>query len=95
MDHKEKLRELLITAAKQSASDLHIAVGRRPTVRVDGVLVPLQKEQIVTPEIAEGLVLGLLSEKQKERFFRDKQLDFAYSFEDKARFRVNVYFQRG
>jgi len=94
-DYKEKLRDLLVTTAKQNASDLHLAVGRRPTLRIDGVLVPLQKESIVTPEAAEGLIYGLLSPEQKERFLKERQLDFAYSFEDKARFRSNVYFQRG
>jgi twitching motility protein PilT len=94
-DYKEKLRDLLVTTAKQNASDLHIAVGRRPTLRIDGVLVPLQKESITTPESAEGLIGGLFTPELKERFLRDKQVDFAYSFEDKARFRANVYLQRG
>ncbi len=94
-NYAEKLKELLITTAKQSASDLHIAVGRRPTLRIDGVLVPLQQETIVTPQVAEGLISALLVPEQKERFLKEKQLDFAYSLEDKARFRVNVYFQRG
>lgn len=94
-DYKEKLRELLIITAKQNASDLHIAVGRRPTIRVDGTLVPIQKEPITTPEVAEGVIFELLSDEQRERLLRERQLDFAYSFEDKARFRVNVYFQRG
>lgn len=95
MDYTEKLQELLIATAKQNASDLHIAVGRRPTLRIDGTLVALQKEPITTPEVAEGLISGLLTEEQKARLVREKQLDFAYSLEDKARFRVNVYFQRG
>ncbi len=49
----------------------------------------------MTPEATEGLVTALLTEDQKEKLVRDKQVDFAYSFEDKARFRVNVYRQRG
>ncbi len=92
---KEKLNELLLTTARQSASDLHIGVGRRPTLRIDGVLIPLQKEPILTPEMTEGLILSLLTEEQKQVFLRERQVDFSYSFEDKARFRVNVYFQRG
>lgn len=94
-DYKAKLNDLLTTTAKQNASDLHLAVGRRPTLRIDGVLVALQKESILTPETAEGLISALLTPAQKEKFLNDRQLDFAYSFEDKARFRVNVYFQRG
>ena len=95
MSNQEKLNELLIACAKQNASDLHLAVGRRPTLRIDGVLVPLQKEALLTPEAAEGLILALLTPEQQEKLAKDKQIDFAYSFEDKARFRVNVYRQRG
>lgn len=91
----EKLYDLLVTTAKQNASDLHLAVGRRPTLRIDGVLVPLQKEPLITPEVAEGLISSLITTEQKQRFLKERQLDFAYSLEDKARFRVNVYFQRG
>lgn len=94
-DYKEKLRDLLVMTAKQNASDLHIAVGRRPTIRVDGVLVPVQKEQIMTPEAAEGIIFELITPEQREKLLRERQLDFAYAFEDKARFRVNAYFQRG
>ncbi len=94
-DYKTKLNELLLVTAKQNASDLHIAVGKRPTIRMDSVLVPLAKENILNKEDTEGLVLALLNEKQKAEFLDQKQLDFSYNFEDKARFRVNVYFQRG
>lgn len=94
-DYSEKLKELLTATARQNASDLHLAVGRHPTLRIDGALVPLQKEQILTPEAAEGLIYGLLSPEQRKKFQEQRQLDFAYSFEDKARFRVNAYFQRG
>lgn len=95
MDYKKKLDELLLATAKQNASDLHIAVGRRPAIRVDNVLVPLVKEDILNKETAEGLVLALVNEDQKKEFFIKRQLDFSYSFENKARFRINVYFQRG
>ncbi|MEK7464333.1 MAG: PilT/PilU family type 4a pilus ATPase, partial [Patescibacteria group bacterium] len=94
MDYKQKLNELLLVTARENASDLHIAVGRRPTIRVDSVLIPLTKESILTKEDAEGLVFALLTEEQKKNFSEDKQLDFSYNFEDKARFRVNVYMQR-
>lgn len=95
MDYKQKLNELLLITARENASDLHIAVGKHPTIRVDSVLIPLTKEAISTKEDAEGLVLSLLSEEQKKYFAQLKQIDFSYNFEDKARFRVNVFFQRG
>lgn len=94
-EYAERLKNLLIATAKENASDLHIAVGRRPTLRIDGVLVPLQKEPVLTPEAAEGLVNAMFTPEQKEKFLKNRQIDLAYSFEDKARFRVNVYYQRG
>jgi twitching motility protein PilT len=94
-DYKQKLNDLLTATAKQGASDLHLAVGRHPTLRIDGVLVPLQQEAIIAPEMMEGIVGALVSDEQKVKLLAQRQLDFAYSFEDKARFRVNVYFQRG
>ncbi len=88
------MNELLVATARQNASDLHMAVGRRPTLRVDGILVPIESEPPLTPESIEELISCLLTPEQKKTFIEKRQLDFAYSFEDKARFRVNVYFQR-
>ncbi len=95
MDYKKKLGELLITTARQGASDLHIAVGRKPTLRIDGTLINLEQESILTPEDTQGLSLALLTPPIKEKLMRNGDVDFTYAFEDKARFRVNVYFQRG
>jgi len=95
MDYKQKLSELLLTAARQNASDLHIAVGRRPTLRIDGALISLQQEPILTPEDAQGLSLALLTPPLKEKLTQYGDVDFTYAFEDKARFRTNVFFQRG
>jgi len=95
MDYKQKLNELLLTTARQNASDLHLAVGRYPILRIDGVLIPLQKESLLTPEMTENLIFNLLAPEQKEKFLKEKEIDLSYSFEDKARFRINVFYQRG
>jgi len=44
-DYKQQLGDLLTTTAKQNASDLHLAVGRKPTLRMDGVLIPLERSR--------------------------------------------------
>lgn len=95
MDYKAKLNDLLVITARQNASDLHIGVGQRPTLRIDGALVPLEQEEIVTPEIAQGLVMALLTDEKQKAFAEKKELDLLYSLEDKARFRVNVFMQKG
>ena len=92
---EEKIKDLLLQAAKQNASDLHIGVGHKPTLRIDGALVPISEENILVPEDVEGLIKAILTDEQKEKLLKEKQIDFAYNFEDKARFRVNVYYQKG
>jgi len=95
MNYQQELEELLYTTIEQNASDLHINVGRKPTLRIDGVLRPLIKKDIVTPQMAENLILALMDEQQKKRFLANKELDFSYTFKDKARFRINSYFSKG
>lgn len=87
--------ELLQAVFKQGASDLHIAVGRRPTLRVDGGLIELVKFPLVTPEIAQEFVFQLLPKEQQAKFLVEKELDFSYAYKDKGRFRVNIFLQRG
>ena len=95
MNYAATLKRLLDTAVTRDASDLHIAVNRFPTLRIYGALVPLDIEETVTPQTAEGLISELMSSTQKERLVKDRQLDFAYSTSDHVRFRVNAYFQQG
>lgn len=95
IDYQNKLAELMILAAQQGASDLHLSVGKHPTVRIDGNLVPVSNEPILTPEMTAGLIGALLTTDQQESLITEKEIDFAFSYEDKIRFRVNVYFQKG
>ena len=94
-NYKTELNELLEAVGKQNASDLHISVGRHPTLRIDGKLIPLIKQPMITAERAESLVLALLNDEQKDKFLKGKEVDFSYSHKEKARFRVNVFFQQG
>lgn len=94
MDFKQKLEELMLMVVKQNASDLHLGVGKKPSLRIDGILVPIERETVLTPEMAEGLVYAMLTPDQKKEFDEKKEIDFSYSLEGKARFRVNVFHQR-
>ncbi len=89
------LDDLLGEVVTANASDLHISVGRHPTLRVDGALILLTKYPVLTPELTEALSLELLTAEQQEFFRAEKEIDFSYAFADKARFRVNVFHQRG
>lgn len=94
-DYKKELSELIMAIIKEGGSDLHLAVGRYPTIRVHGSLLPLVKKAILSPEDTKGLIFSMLNEENKEKLVKDKELDFSYAYEDKVRFRVNAYFQKG
>src|SRR4030067_3225910 len=94
-DYSKELKELILTTIKEGASDLHITVDRHPTIRIFGSLVPLFKTPILTAEDTEGLIAEMLSEGDKKLLKEQKELDFSYAFEDKSRFRVNAFTQRG
>ena len=81
--------------AEAGASDLHIAVGRHPVLRVSGQLVPLTKKPILTQADTAGLVEAMMGKEWFQEFLQNKEKDFSYSYKDKIRFRVNVYFQKG
>ncbi len=94
MNYAATLHRLLASALHEGASDLHIAVGRQPTLRIAGVLSVLGEEDVVTSEIAHGLITELIPKERLEQFLRERQLDFAFELSDNTRFRVNAYFQQ-
>jgi len=95
MNHSFWLKKLLEITVEREASDLHISVGHPPVLRITRQLVDLEREKIITPKDSQGLAFSLMTPLQKEKFLREKEIDFAYDFEGKARFRVNVFFQKG
>jgi len=85
---------LLTEVAERGGSDLHIAVGRKPTMRYYGDLVELDAP-VLRPTHSRSLVLSIMNEAQRDELDRTWEADFAYSISKVARFRVNAYFQRG
>ncbi|OGZ68371.1 MAG: type IV pili twitching motility protein PilT [Candidatus Staskawiczbacteria bacterium RIFCSPHIGHO2_02_FULL_42_22] len=94
MDYEPQFKKILETTINQEASDLLISVGPPPVIRVVGQLIPLVNEKKVTAEISKGFAFSLLGEERKEKFLREKEIDFSYDFGGKARFRVNIFFQK-
>jgi twitching motility protein PilT len=92
---EQRLKSLLRMVAQQNGSDLHLVVGRYPTIRLDGKLYPMSQESILTPEDTQTLSDAMLGEDKKKKLIANGQVDFSYNFEDKARFRTNVFFQKG
>src|SRR5581483_2027340 len=94
MDYAQAFKKMLDATIAARASDLLISVGHPATVRVTGQLVPLAGEKLITSADAQGLAFSLLNEAKKHTLLVEKELDFSYDFEGKARFRVNIFFQR-
>ena len=79
----------------QGASDLHLTVNAQPMLRIDGVLRPVGSTIPWSKEKVSEALLSVLSAPQQEIFERELELDFAYPISASARFRVNIYQQRG
>lgn len=95
MDYAAQLKKYINVVSHEGASDLHFSVGAHPTIRVSGVLSPMLKEDVLTPEDTRGFAHALLTPDQEKRFLADQEVDFAYDSEDGFRFRGNAYFERG
>ena len=93
MIYQTQLKKLLEMTIEKGASDLHISVGHPPVLRIVGKLVDIEGEKIISSKDSQGLAFSLMTPLQRERFLREKEIDFAYDFKGKARFRVNVFFQ--
>lgn len=89
------IHDILQMLVEQQGSDVHLITGSAPTLRVHGELIPIQGAPLLTKETVEALVFPLLKPEQKDFVLVNKELDFGYQFEDKGRFRVNVYHQQG
>ncbi|MEN6626936.1 MAG: type IV pilus twitching motility protein PilT [Candidatus Sumerlaeia bacterium] len=92
-DHYE-MADLLKACIEQKASDLHLAVGRPPVLRINGALRDLSGAVLNPPE-CRRLIYGILNDVQKQKFEQNKELDFSLSISNMGRFRVNIHLQRG
>ncbi len=86
--------ELLENLVEMSGTDLHISQGVPPTIRVNGELEQLPYED-VTPLDVQQMMYGILNDEQIQKFESTWELDFAYALEKRARFRVNLYKDKG
>lgn len=91
---QQELEDLMLNALKLNASDLHLNTGYKPILRIDGALMQLEEFSILTKEHSADLAFALLGER-KDAFLERKEIDFSYNFRDKARFRINVFFEKG
>lgn len=93
-DYKKILTDLLSAVIKEGSSDLHLAEGRHPVIRVSGSLIPLVKYPVLTKDDTLGLLNELLTDKNRQLFSDFMEVDFSYSL-DNYRFRGNAFLQKG
>ncbi len=86
---------LLRTACENKASDLHLKVGNYPYLRVDGDLRPLTQYTRISSEDMLNMAFSMMTNRQKQKFKENAELDMAYGVAGLGRFRVNVFQQRG
>jgi twitching motility protein PilT len=87
--------ELLRVACENKSSDLHLKVGNYPYIRVDGELRPLNQFSRVSSEDMLNMAFSIMTNRQKQKFKENTELDMAYGVAGLGRFRVNVFQQRG
>jgi twitching motility protein PilT len=88
------LNDLLVYMAKQQASDLHLKPMRPPLMRVQGKLIAIKAESL-RPGDLEKMLLPILNRAQREKFDAVQSVDFGYGVPGVARYRANLYMQRG
>jgi twitching motility protein PilT len=88
------LHQLLKVMLDKGASDLHVTTGCPPQLRIDDDLVPLRTEAL-TPVDTKQLCYSILTDAQKLRFEEDQELDLSFGVKNLARFRANIFLQRG
>ena len=89
------INKLLQVVAENGASDLHLAVGAPPVLRLNGDLRVIQGEGTLTTEHIDEVLRSITSAENYETFHREREMDFSYGMSGQSRFRVNACYQRG
>jgi twitching motility protein PilT len=92
-DYKKILHNLMLIVERENASDLHLSPERKPFMRVDGELIPLENHETLTKEDTFGMLKAIVSEKKLEQILNKEEIDFAYAYENHLRLRSTAYIQ--
>ena len=95
MEYKTFLEQLLDAIITQNGSDIHLAEGRYPTIRVSGALIPLLNTKIFEREDTVGILKNIVSKEMLDKFEKELELNFAYEYTGGHRFRGNAFVQQG
>ncbi|PIR31709.1 MAG: twitching motility protein PilT [Alphaproteobacteria bacterium CG11_big_fil_rev_8_21_14_0_20_44_7] len=87
----EDISELLNLTKKNNASDLHLSAKKPPIMRINGDMIRVDSVPALTPEQVKSMIYSIMSEQQRATFEKEFEMDFAISFSEDARFRVNAF----
>jgi twitching motility protein PilT len=85
-----EITDLLLVSQKNGASDLHLSIGNPPLLRVNGDMLPLKMNVLTSDEVRQ-MIYSIMTEQQRTEYERDMEIDFALTFNEHMRFRVNAY----
>jgi twitching motility protein PilT len=88
------LHQLLKTMVEKGGTDLHVTTNSPPIIRIDGLLVPLNNPSLTAVD-TKKLAYSILTDAQKHRFEENLELDLSFGIKSLARFRANIFVQRG
>jgi twitching motility protein PilT len=89
-----KLDKIFRTAVQYKASDIYVATGVKPTLRINGDLIRIEEHALLTKKMAEEYLLEIMTPEQKKLFEKTLDLDFSIDIENICRFRVSMFVQR-
>jgi twitching motility protein PilT len=93
-EREPNLGEFLLAVIERGASDLHLTTNLPPMIRIHGEITPLEGYRRLKPDDLEEVVYSMLTQRQRETFEANLELDVSYQLPGKGRFRVNVFQQR-
>lgn len=88
------LQQLLKAMVEQDASDMHLTVGSAPQLRIGGIMTKVKADSLSSAD-TKNLCYGVLTDAQKAEFEEKLEIDVSFGIKNLARFRANIFFQRG
>ncbi len=89
------LSRIISSAVKAGASRLHFEAGSRPLMRVNQQILPLEKEEVITPDFLQDMSKIIFNQQQLEQLAKQKTLVATHSFEGRIRFKIHAFYQKG
>lgn len=95
MNYQKFIDELLTSLMHEDGSDLHLGAGRKPAMRINGQLLFLVNQEVMTKDDMIGVLEVLIGKERTKKFMEEKEVDFSYTLKETTHLRGNAFFQRG